>query len=269
MLRTRIITALIMFAIALVTLFVLPRPWPAMIFAVLATLMAWEWAGLMRVGMEARLVFATAVIMSCFYLWFDQAFYFSKLWLLSAVFWLLFVPFWLWKGWRISGSQGREFAGYLTGLVVIVPTWAAVAALQEWQATWLLLIMGTAWIADICAYFAGRAWGRHKLAPSISPNKTWEGVVGAMVGVCLYCIIAASIMGIPWMDKLIWTPWILVLVAVSVIGDLFESMIKRQAGVKDSSNLLPGHGGFLDRLDSQTSMLPLAALIFFFSGQIA
>jgi len=117
------------------------------------------------------------------------------------------------------------------------------------------------WVADIAAYFAGRAWGRHKLAPSISPGKTWEGVGGAVVGVMAYGVGGALVAGISPLAKLVWAPLLVALTAVSIVGDLFESMIKRQAGVKDSSNLLPGHGGFLDRLDSQTSTLPLAALI--------
>jgi len=167
-------------------------------------------------------------------------------------------PLWLWRGWRLSSN---DIAGYLTGWLLIVPTWAALVALQDGHPWWLFGVMGLVWIADISAYFAGRAWGRHKLAPNISPGKTWEGVLGALVGVCAYSLVGAWVAGISPLDKLNWAPLLLALTAVSVLGDLFESMIKRQAGVKDSSQLLPGHGGFLDRLDSQTSMLPLAALL--------
>jgi phosphatidate cytidylyltransferase len=121
--------------------------------------------------------------------------------------------------------------------------------------------MGLVWIADISAYFAGRAWGRHKLAPAISPGKTWEGVGGAVAGVLIYGVIATLVAGYTPASKLVWALLLLGLTAVSIMGDLFESMIKRQAGAKDSSTLLPGHGGLLDRLDSQTSTLPMAALV--------
>jgi phosphatidate cytidylyltransferase len=124
--------------------------------------------------------------------------------------------------------------------------------------------MGGVWVADIAAYFSGRAFGRHKLAPSISPGKTWEGVLGAVLGVTGYGTVI--LLFFPLIDH--WPlgvpatlAIILLYTAVSIIGDLFESLLKRQAGIKDSSHLLPGHGGILDRIDSLTSALPFAALL--------
>ncbi|MBI4997623.1 MAG: phosphatidate cytidylyltransferase [Rhodocyclales bacterium] len=258
MLKTRVITALALLAIFLVTLFVLPEPSAAIVFGILAGLMAWEWAGLMRIDAVGRFLFAGVILASCYYAYEDPEFSYQKLWAASAVFWLAVAPLWLWRGWRLASN---DIAGYLTGWLLIVPTWAALVALQDGHPWRLFIVMGLVWIADISAYFAGRAWGRHKLAPAISPGKTWEGVGGAVVGVGIYSVIVAQVAGISPLDKAGWLPMLLALTAVSVIGDLFESMIKRQAGVKDSSQLLPGHGGFLDRLDSQTSMLPLAALL--------
>jgi phosphatidate cytidylyltransferase len=258
MLKARVITALALLAVFLVTLFVLPEPAAAIVFGVLAALLAWEWAGLMRIDAAGRFLFAGVVVVSCYMAFDDPEFAYVKLWAASACFWLVLAPLWLWRGWRLSGN---DIAGYLTGWILIVPTWAALVALQDGHPWWLFGVMGLVWIADICAYFAGRRWGRHKLAPAISPGKTWEGVGGALVGVCIYSLIGAWVAGISPLDKLGWAPLLLALTAVSVVGDLFESMVKRQAGVKDSSRLLPGHGGFLDRLDSQTSMLPLAALL--------
>jgi phosphatidate cytidylyltransferase len=258
MLRTRVITALALLAGFLATLFVLPEPSAAIVFGLLAGVMAWEWAGLMNIERTGRFLFAGVVLVSCFTAFGNSEFAYAKLWAISAIFWLAVVPVWLWRGWRISSN---DMAGYLTGWLLIVPTWAAMVALQQGHPWWLFGVMGVVWVADISAYFAGRAWGRHKLAPAISPGKTWEGVAGAVVGVGVYSVIATRIAGISLMDSLGWAPLLVALTALSVVGDLFESMIKRQAGVKDSSQLLPGHGGFLDRLDSQTSMLPLAALI--------
>lgn len=258
MLKARVITALALLAVFLVTLFVLPEPSAAIVFGVLAALLAWEWAGLMRIDAAGRFLFAGVVVVSCYMAFDDPEFVYVKLWAASAFFWLVLAPLWLWRGWRLSGN---DIAGYLTGWILIVPTWAALVALQDGHPWWLFGVMGLVWIADISAYFAGRSWGRHKLAPAISPGKTWEGVGGALVGVCIYSLVGAWVAGISPLDKLGWAPLLLALTAVSVVGDLFESMVKRQAGVKDSSQLLPGHGGFLDRLDSQTSMLPLAALL--------
>ena len=135
----------------------------------------------------------------------------------------------------------------------------------------LLSVLALIWIADIAAYFAGRAFGRHKLAPGISPGKTWEGVAGALAGTVIYAIICATasppltaiVQGNSWLAYFGFT---VLLCAVSIVGDLFESSIKRQAMVKDSGNLLPGHGGVLDRIDSMTSTLPVAALIFYLAA---
>ncbi len=258
MLRARIITALALLAGFLVTLFLLPEPFAAIVFGLLAGVLAWEWAGLMKIDSAGRFLFAGIILISCLGAHEQAGVAFPGLWAMSAFFWLVVVPVWLWRGWLLSGN---DLGGYVVGWVLIVPTWAAMVALLDRHPWWLFGSMALVWVADISAYFAGRAWGRHKLAPAISPGKTWEGVAGAVVGVGVYSVAGAWVAGISPFDKLAWAPLLLALTAISVIGDLFESMIKRQAGVKDSSQLLPGHGGFLDRLDSQTSMLPLAALI--------
>jgi phosphatidate cytidylyltransferase len=140
-----------------------------------------------------------------------------------------------------------------------VPPALAMVVLEPLDA---LLALAVAWIADTAAYFAGRRWGRHKLAPSISPGKTWEGAAGGLIGAAAYAIILsilfAGMQGM-WMAAFLGAAALLV--AVSIVGDLFESAAKRQAGVKDSGTILPGHGGMLDRIDSATAVLPVAALL--------
>jgi phosphatidate cytidylyltransferase len=187
------------------------------------------------------------------------------IYLCASLFWLLVVPLWLWRAWL---PRSRWLAA-LTGLLVLVPTWLALVELRKFGPLMLLLIMSVAWISDSAAYFAGRRFGRHKLAPSISPGKTWEGVAGAVVAVSLY----AALWGLAWQAYfpqvfksmrfgalgLLLFLWLLT--AVGIYGDLFESALKRQAGVKDSGVLLPGHGGVLDRIDALTSVLPVAALV--------
>jgi phosphatidate cytidylyltransferase len=148
------------------------------------------------------------------------------------------------------------------------PTWFAFVVLRD-ASPWLLLgIAAVVWVADISAYFAGKRFGKHKLAPAVSPGKTWEGVAGALVGVAVYAIVLAIIArsnvtpisgifelgsGVPAIVAM------LLLTPLSIVGDLLESWMKRGVGLKDSSNLLPGHGGILDRIDALTSTLPVAA----------
>ena len=140
---------------------------------------------------------------------------------------------------------------------MLVPTWLAITRMQH-EPLRLLLVMAVVWVADSAAYFTGLAFGRHKLAPAISPGKTWEGVAGAFVAVALYAFtLAGAETGKRGAVAIVVV--CMAMTALSIIGDLFESLCKRQAGVKDSGNVLPGHGGILDRIDGLVAALPLAA----------
>jgi phosphatidate cytidylyltransferase len=156
----------------------------------------------------------------------------------------------------------------IVGWVVLVATWVAVVALQTSSPGLLLAMMAIVWIADTAAYFTGRRFGRRKLAPSISPGKTWEGVYGALAAVAIYALLlvplaaaAGSTRPLDAVATAIWVALALLLTGLSIIGDLFESQLKRQRGVKDSGGILPGHGGVLDRIDALTAAMPPAALI--------
>lgn len=262
-LSLRIITALLLVTGLGVVLFSLPR-WAAEVaFAVVAALAAWEWAGLMRQGKAARMLYAFVLLLFCWQLRIGVPQLMPGLLIIAVMFWLFVVPCWFSRKWTLAGN---DFFGYLIGLLVILPTWAAMLLLHA-ASPWLLLAtMALVWVADIAAYFAGRTWGRHKLAPMISPGKTWEGVVGALFGVLTYGGILWFFMPSADRPAALWLLLVLpLLMAASICGDLFESLLKRQVGVKDSSGLLPGHGGILDRIDSLTSTLPLAALMLHFS----
>jgi phosphatidate cytidylyltransferase len=256
MLRQRVITALFLVAALASVLFLLPAPVALLAFALVSSIAAWEWAGLMRAGAIARRLFPVGILLGCLLLQRYAPLQPVLLWL-AAGFWLLLVPVWFARRWSI----GSNLFGYLVGTLVILPAWVAMSQLYL-RGPWVLIgVMALVWIADIAAYFVGRAVGRHKLAPTISPGKTWEGAVGAVLGGLIYGAFQNQMAGVfgslPWyVAALVLTA----LVAVSIIGDLFESMVKRQANVKDSSGLLPGHGGVLDRIDSLTAALPLAAL---------
>jgi phosphatidate cytidylyltransferase len=262
MLRTRVITALVLLAAFLCVLFVLPRPAAAAAFALIAAVAAWEWAGLLAAGVSGRATFAAAVLASCLGAYCWPATTFHPLWSASALFWLGLIPFWLWRHWSLAAHRPP---GYVVGWLIVVPTWAAMYALYD-RSPWLLFAaMALVWVADIAAYFTGRTFGKRKLAPDISPGKTWEGVAGAMVGTLVYGVAAAMVAGMPMTANFGWFFFLPVLTAVSIAGDLFESLLKRQAGAKDSGRILPGHGGVLDRIDSQTSTLPLLALVVHWS----
>lgn len=274
MLKARIVTALFLFAAFFCALFYFPPAGWLGFSALVAVLAFWEWGGLMRLPASGRCVMGAAslVVMILMTWFFPEALGLSggavgKLWSLgrwlylpSAVFWLCVAPFWLKCKWSVS----HPLVGCLVGALVILPAWLALVQLRQLGAGQLLAIMGTVWLADIAAYFSGRALGRHKLAPGISPGKTWEGAVGGVVAVIVYGFLFASrlpetLSG----NRLLLFCGLVLITMVSVVGDLFESLLKRQVGLKDSSSLLPGHGGVLDRIDSLTSTLPLVALFWF------
>lgn len=258
-LRQRVITAVGLAAGLFVVLFALPPLAVTLTFAALAALAGWEWGGLMRLDSPARVMYAFVLLLFCWQIRVGAPELVAVLLVLASIFWLLVVPLWLVRKWTLSGN---DLFGYLVGLLVILPTWAAMQRLHAYSPWLLLAFMALVWVADIVAYFSGRRFGRHKLAPAISPGKTWEGAGGAVLGVLVYggtlMAFAPSTLPLPWP---LLVAGLLLLTVVSILGDLFESLLKRQAGLKDSSGLLPGHGGVLDRIDSLTSTLPLAALL--------
>lgn len=266
MLRTRVITAILLLVGLLSAVFLLPPIGWLFFVAVVAGLGGWEFgrlAGFSGGGMLALGIGVTTVCL-VFAGWSPELRSGSTPGLaeratlaVSAVFWLVFAPLWLRRRWPLA-SPVQAIA---VAFVLLVPTWLALVLLRKAGAPMLFAVMALVWVADIAAYFTGRRFGKRKLAPSISPGKTWEGAWGAIAAVLVYGL-SLSFFGAPVVTPL----WALVfalpvLTLVSIEGDLFESLLKRQAGIKDSSGLLPGHGGILDRIDSLTSTLPIATLL--------
>ena len=237
----------------LAALFLLPRPWWAALAGLIVAAAAHEWARLCRLS-GAAAWFYSALLAAAFGLLFfaGNAASFVAL-LAAAVFWIVFVPIWLARGVAPQHKVGLIAAGS----VVLVPAGYALAALEPRLVLAVLILV---WLADTAAYFVGRKWGRRKLAPAISPGKTWEGAWGGVAAAMAYAIICGTfLLGIAG-----WPAYLAVaalLAAISIVGDLFDSAAKRQAGVKDSGTLLPGHGGIMDRIDSATAVLPVAALL--------
>jgi phosphatidate cytidylyltransferase len=254
---TRALTAAVLLAAFLAAVLLLDRTAFAVLVAVVIALGAREW-GLLA-GLAARHAAAYAAGCAILYgLLHGSALVPVVLWAGTA-FWIAAVPWWL------AAGVSRKHRAWLlaAGVVALVPAGLAMAGLAP---RYLLMLLGLVWIADTAAYLVGSAIGRHKLAPSISPGKSWEGVGAGAVGALIYAIICAMVdpafdtrvKGVAWATYLAGAA---LLCAASVVGDLFESALKRQAGAKDSGKLLPGHGGVLDRIDSATAMLPLALLM--------
>jgi phosphatidate cytidylyltransferase len=266
MLKSRVITAVILLVLLLLAVFMLPDGGWAALVAVVVLQGAAEWSRMARFNhTTANIFWGLTLLMLLGLIWFDashtpeQTLYTHvAVYTLSAVLWLVIVPAWLIAGWKVR----QPLLMALVGWVVLIPTGLAMLDLRLGHPWWLLGMMSLVWVADIAAYFAGRRFGKTKLAPSISPGKTWEGVAGALLGVSVCVVLAWSFS--PYTKHTAFLPTVLMAswcwVGLAVIGDLFESAIKRQAGVKDSGALLPGHGGLLDRIDALTSTLPLAAL---------
>jgi phosphatidate cytidylyltransferase len=247
----RVGTALVLLAILCAALFLLPRTGVAALMAAIIGIGGYEWARLCGASVPVARIYAIGIVAALAVL---VAALYAPVLYLAAAFWLVAVPIWLSRGVRPTHGPALLAAGF----VVLVPAAFAVVMLRPLEALLVLLVV---WIADTAAYFAGKRWGRHKLAPSISPGKTWEGAAGAVVGAGAYAIILAAIVGGGMRGMVVFAAASAVLVLVSIAGDLFESAVKRQAGVKDSGTILPGHGGMLDRIDSATATLPVAAAV--------
>jgi phosphatidate cytidylyltransferase len=258
MLGQRIVTAVILVVFLLAALMWLPQiAWTGLI-AALVLVATYEWAKLSGFSGGALYVYLAATLvvfwLALSYQSADEYWHGLPIYVIAALFWFLLAPWWLAKGYQNKNALLMA----ITGWVVIVPTGLAMIFLP--RPFELLALMATVWVSDIAAYFAGR-----KLAPSISPGKTWEGVAGALIAVWLYAE-GLQRMGFSFSQSgaqgytLKITALLLMLACLGILGDLFESWMKRSAGVKDSGNILPGHGGVLDRIDALTSTLHIAAL---------
>ncbi|WP_043306944.1 phosphatidate cytidylyltransferase [Pseudomonas sp. ML96] len=267
MLKQRIITALILLPIALGGFFLLDGAAFALFIGAVVTLGAWEWARLAGLEAQPQRVAYAGVVAAILY----------GAWLLSAVApWLLgaAVLWWLAATLLVLSypDSSRYWGGLpgklVIGLLILLPAWQGLVLLKQWpQANGLIIaVMVLVWGADIGAYFAGKAFGKRKLAPRVSPGKSWEGFYGGLLASLLITLAVGLQQGWQSADLLLALAGAALVVAVSVIGDLTESMFKRQSGIKDSSNLLPGHGGVLDRIDSLTAAIPVFAVLLWLAG---
>jgi phosphatidate cytidylyltransferase len=271
MLKTRAITAIVLLAVLLPILFLLPPIYVGGFFLVALLAAAWEWSRLLNPqATRAAWLYAffCLVIILLLVLMQNVAWQFALL-LIAVIFWFFLAPFILAKGMQVSLQKLRPFYVVL-GFILLPATWFALVFLRELGLVFLLSTLALVWVADIGAYFVGKAFGKRKLAAQISPGKSIEGALGGLLlcyGYALLCVFylpfESTIFG-AWAIRFGWVPMLLmvtVLTAFSIFGDLFESQLKRMAEVKDSSHLLPGHGGVLDRVDALIPTMPIAALL--------
>ena len=264
MLKTRIITSLILISAFIPALFMFSDETWAVAMLAITLLALYEWGALIKLNPTERWIysaicaaFGIATVMLMGQYGFHMFFYKSILiFLLAALFWVIVVPIWLAKRFVVDNKLVLS----LLGVLLMAPLWLALICAKGADPWLLLILLATIWIADSAAYFAGKNFGKHKLAPNISPGKTWEGVFGALLAVTLFAAILRFAFGAdnPAIFPLLWAT-----ATFGVIGDLFESLMKRQADIKDSGDLLPGHGGILDRIDGLIPSLPIAIFMIY------
>jgi phosphatidate cytidylyltransferase len=273
---TRIVAALGMAPLAIGSLLWLPTPWLALLVAVVMMVGLWEWSRL--AGLDAPLprasyLVANALLMAAL-AWGSRGSPslapLQAVALVGAAWWLV-VPVWL-RAFAFGSQPGTlsRALKLLAGSLSVIPAWCAAMFLHHegqpahWSllpvpsgALWTLFAVFIIWAADSGAYFVGSRYGKHKLAPRISPGKSWEGLAGGLLTATLVAVAAMPLLRQPWSTAPALIALTLLTVAISVVGDLFESLLKRHAGMKDSSDLIPGHGGMLDRVDSLLAALPV------------
>lgn len=263
MLKTRAITALVLIAALLPALFLSSNiVWA--VLTLIATLLAlYEWAKLVDLTQTS----AVAYTLTCgmlgivvLYLMNSNGFHWliyqaMLSFVIALIFWLVAVPVLLTKLVVIK----NKWLLLLIGFVLMTPLWFALVSAKGADPLLLLTLLATIWFADSAAYFAGKSFGKHKLAPNISPGKTWEGVLGALLAVSIF----GGIIYVNNLASIAILPLLWLVAILGVVGDLFESLIKRQVNKKDSGHILPGHGGILDRIDGLVPSLPIAVLMIY------
>lgn len=264
----RVLTAMLLLPLAIAALLLLPTPWFMALAAAVFLVGVWEWtrlSGIPGAGLRLLLVGLHAALMAALAHW-GWPHLFAPIALAGVAWWLLATA-WLFRfdlGADLSRRRNRALT-LAAGTLAVVPAWCALGLLHTvptFGPRWTLFAVALVWAADTGAYFAGRRFGARtgKLAPRISPAKTWAGVWGGLGASLLLAAAAAPLLGVAWGALPQLLVLVLVAAAASVVGDLFESLVKRHAGAKDSSGLIPGHGGVLDRMDSLLAALPVFAV---------
>lgn len=264
MLKQRILTALVLIPLVVVAILKLPGDALHLLLGLVALLAAWEWMSV--IGFRSKLSkLAGLVALTAIHIAVMKTVPVTWIMMLSTSLWGLAFLLVLAYAHRplpktLQGFFSSRFTGFIVMVLVLIPFVLLAALIQQVfsQGPELLLFaLVSVWLADTGGYFAGKRFGKHKLATQISPNKTWEGVAGAMVLSGIWAVFAYQLGLANSVSLTYWLILTLVTVAISIVGDLFESLFKRLHQVKDSGHLLPGHGGILDRIDSVVAAIPI------------
>jgi phosphatidate cytidylyltransferase len=271
MTKTRVLAALVMGPAAIAAVLLLPTPWMAALSAVVFLIGLWEWLKLAEIEdpIARGILLVTNLLLMVALVWASRSstggsLVLFQIMVIVGVIWWLLAMLWL-RHYNFASDHDTHARIFklAAATLSIVPAWCALALIHAERPSghyWLLLALAIVWAADSGAYFAGRKFGKHKLSPRVSPNKTIEGLIGGVIAGMLVAMVAAPFIGAKFSDLpavalvAAWT------ILFSVVGDLFESLLKRHVGAKDSGHVIPGHGGVLDRIDSVLAALPVFAL---------
>ena len=262
MLKYRLLTAFLMGPIILWGIFSLPEFWFSFAAVILVTVGAWEWAAFIGLtkSLERALFVIFNVVLYIVVLYLQNSSLNYTVIYSSAAWWLISIPLLLIFPFKDNNFLRLNFTKGLVGVVLLLATLVSMVSIRSnpnYGPEFVLYIILMIWFADSGAYFAGRRFGKNKLIPKVSPGKTWEGVIGALVVTITSSIVAIDILNIPSSDSVFFVLITFISVVYSIVGDLSESMFKRMSDIKDSGHILPGHGGILDRIDSLMSALPI------------
>ena len=266
MLKLRIISALVLAPLVIWSIFGLENSRFAVAMLIVVSMCAWEWSRFIPLhSILYRSVYTIAAILIIAITWqfaSQPVFVNSLLWL--ALAWWLFALFWITQPGLFPHGTAASVLKSLVGFLLIATCWLALVVLHGRHGPWwVLFVLSLIWMADIGAYFSGRQWGKRKLAPSVSPGKTWAGVYGALAACGLYALIASWLFNLSGKDIPGFLLVCMLTVLFSIAGDLLESLLKRHQDMKDSGQLIPGHGGILDRVDSLLAAAPIFVLGLF------
>lgn len=261
MLKNRIITAAILVPIVIAFIFLVDTLWFSILFAVFVAIGAWEWAGLCKLNEVMKYAYSLFVVLILVTVyWFDSRFLYEAILFSGAIYWLIAVMLIFSYQRQRNLLPKSPFILLLVGMLLLIPMWSGLVLLKATPvngASLIMLLMLLIWGADTAAYFAGKKWGKRKLAHHVSPGKTWEGTLAGIFSSVVIAIAYVIVSGESLGDSMLFIGLSILTVVGSVFGDLMESLVKREAGQKDSGRILPGHGGVMDRIDSLTAASPI------------
>jgi phosphatidate cytidylyltransferase len=267
-LRKRILTAVVLAVALLAVLLWLPAWATVAVLTLLVLAGAWEWSAFLLLSAQPalRAAYVLLIAVLLYAAWgFSASVQGRDLLLAVAVLWWLAALLWI----ALAPQRVTRWAAAAAGVLSLVPSWLALVRLRlvfPHGAQWTLFVLLLVWVADIGAFFCGRRFGRIRLAPEVSPGKTWEGVLGGTAVSALVAVAGSAWFRVP---LVVFLPLCLAAVGFSIVGDLTESLLKRFAGIKDSGSVFPGHGGVMDRIDSLTGAAPVLLLGLTLMGVIA